>query len=422
MGLAVAKESDEGLDVVWGLGSGRRARALLREGRRVEVLALDVDPSRPDLARAVIGACARLTAAHASGRLRVMIGAPESFAQRWRELGSRAELVTVHVDLGALSAVPAPAQELARVVERVHLERDDLVRFARVMHDNLVENIDAIAEASPLSAWSDAARGRPAFVLAAGPSARSAMPWLERARALGPVIAVDTALPLCRSYEVPVDCLVSVDPHATSRVHLGTGTADVHALAFQPFCAPAIVDAFPRRFLATPQGDRLCDRAAALLNLPAVPIAGTVLLYALQVAATLGCSPVILIGADFAHVGGQTHALGTATARSASPCGGVVNDARGAPVPTTSTLLRFLHAVERHVRESEAPHWVVDGGGAHVQGTRVVDPVAIERWVRRHTNGGASAQPLRVPEIADGPTKARRGDVWRALVHEFDAI
>jgi hypothetical protein len=179
-----------------------------------------------------------------------------------------------------------------------------------------------------------------------------------------------------------------------------------------------IVDAFPQRVLALPRGDRLCDRAARMLDIPSVPVAGTVLLYALQVAATLGCDSIVMIGADFAHVGGRSHALGTATSKAMGPSGLVVADANGEPVPTSHTLLRFLAEVERHVAGSSAPHLVLEGGGAAIAGARRVSHSAFARWLK----GRAPAKhaSLAPPLVVAPAVIARRRQIWSTLLGEFD--
>jgi 6-hydroxymethylpterin diphosphokinase MptE-like protein len=396
--------------LVWGLGSGRNVRALLRDGHRVEVLAIDVD--RPEIARAIIDGCARLVDAEREGRLRVMVAPPEQLAAHF----SLCRADTMHVDLAALAGVPEPARDLARMIERLWNERADLHRFAPRLRANLRSNLEAITSATSLARWRDAALGRPGFVLAAGPSARAALPWLAEARRVGPLIAVDTCLPLLRTHEVPIDCLVSVDPHPESSVHLREGTGGVGVLAMQPYCTPEIVAAFPRRVLAMPAGDRLCDRAAAELDLPALPVAGTVLLYALQIAELLGCNPIVIAGADFAHVDGLSHAHGTATARSVASTGLVVSDRRGRPVPTSTSLLRFKGDVEQHIAASSARHIVVDGGGAAIAGVRTVEPAAIARWVRRRSQPFTLDAPPRPDELQI----ARHARVLRRVLAEFD--
>ncbi|MBX7079349.1 MAG: DUF115 domain-containing protein, partial [Nannocystaceae bacterium] len=356
------------LAVVWGLGSGRRARALLREGATVILYAIDVAPERGDVVEAVVSACERLRDARREGRLTIVHGSAAALARAFRALPAQG--VQMHVDLAALASVPEPARPLARLVERLHLEQTDLHRFAARMRDNLRENLDALCEAAPMTVWHDAARGRPAFVLAAGPSARAAMSWLGRAREHGPLLAVDTALPLCREHGLDVDCLVSVDPHPRSALHLSRGCDGVAALAMQPFCAPAVVQAFPRRVCALPQGDLLCDAVARALQLPQVHAGGTVLLYALQLAAMLGCDPIVLVGADLAHVGGLSHAAGTATSTPTLHSGTVAPTSSGGVVPTTAALQRFRGEIEDHVTHHPHATWWVDGGGAIIEGTR----------------------------------------------------
>ncbi len=400
--------------LLWGLGTGRRTRALLREGASVEVLALDVDPRRPEDAERVVDACELLSEARTTGRLRLVVGAATELAAR---LSASDVPTRMEVDLAALASVPASARSLARTVERIHLEQADARRHGPRLRANLVENMDAIVGAPSLHALAGASAGRPAFVLAAGPSAASSMDWIGEARRHGPLIAVDTALPLCRRAGAPVDCLVSVDPHPTSAVHLSHGTDGVGLLAFQPYCAPAIVDAFPHRVLALPRGDRLCDRAARLLDLPSLPIAETVLLYALQVAAALGCGPIVLVGADFAHVGGKSHAEGTATSRALGPSGLVVESTTGDAVPTSSSLLRFLSEVERHIARSGVPHIAIDGGGAAIEGARRVSSSACARWLHRRPTIPAS--PLGALTAVSPATAARRRTVWTTLVREL---
>lgn len=404
------------LALVWGLGSGRRVRELLRRGLHVEVLALDVDPERPELATAIVGACPRLRDALVHGRLRVFLGSPAELGARLQALSG--DNVHVHVDLAALSAVPEPARALARTVERLHLEQLDLHRFASRMRANLRENLHAVAGARGVDLWQGAALGQPVFVLAAGPSARAAMPMLHTASRCGPIVAVDTALPLCREFGVPIDVLVSVDPHPQSAVHLQRGCDGVGALAFQPFCAPAIVQAIAPRVLGLPLGDALCDRAAAALGLPSFHVAGTVLLFALQIAELLGAAPVVLVGADFAHLGGRTHAEGTATSRVVESAGCFVRNANGEPVPSSSALRRFHAEVEHHIRHMSAPVWHLDAGGAAIDGSQPLTPAELTRWCDARPSRSTT---LPTPPALASDARERCIATWDELLRTFDA-
>jgi hypothetical protein len=405
------------LAVVWGLGSGRKARALLRDGARVLVYAIDVAADRSDVVEAVVTACDRLRTARRDGRLTIVHGSAAELARAFRQLPD--DGVVMHVDLAALASVPEPARALARTIERLHLEQTDLHRFAARLRDNLRDNLVALCDAAPVTAWSGAASGRPGFVLAAGPSARAAMPWLAAARRHGPLFAVDTALPLCREHALPIDCLVSVDPHPRSAVHLSRGCDDVGALAFQPFCAPSVVQGFARRLCALPAGDRLCDDVAQALALPRLHAGGTVLLYALQLATLVGCDPIVLVGADFAHVGGLSHAEGTATATRMAPSGALAPTAAGTLVPTTTALQRFRGEIEDHLaQQRDRALWWVDGGGAAIAGSRRTDGAAMTRlWRRAPSQAWTSLPP---PPATQAHEHARRLQVWQRALARHD--
>ncbi len=406
--------------VLWGLGSGRRARALLRAGHRVEVLALDVDPSRPEQARAVVAGCEELHNAMQHGELIVRVAQPAHLASRFQGLADACPRPQLEVDLAALMSVPQPAQALARMIERIHIERRDVARFGSVLRDNLRRNLDASASAISFEALAGTARGRLGVVLAAGPSASASLEWIAATRNVAPLIAVDTALPMCERACVSIDYLASVDPHAASAVHLQRGTTGVGALAFQPYASPAVVAAFSERVLALPAGDLLCDAVAERTGLPRLPVAGTVLLYALQLAAQLGCDPIIVVGADFAHVGGRSHAEGTATSVATSPSGITALTRHNREVASSTSLLRFRSDIERHIANTSAHHIAVDGGGAAIAGTRMVDRHAVARWLQRRmrTETPWRRAPL-TPASDDCIATQRR--IWSHLLDAFSS-
>lgn len=392
---------------------------LLRAGHRVEVLAIDVDPTRPESARAIVGGCEELRGALGTGALVVRIAGPGQLAARFQGLADLRPRPQLEVDLVALMHVPAPARALARMVERIHVERSDLERFAPVLRGNVRANVDAMAGATSLAALAGHARGRLGVVLAAGPSASASLDWIAANRGVGPLIAVDTALPMCVRAGIAIDYLVSIDPHAASAVHLQRGCAGVGVLAFQPYTAPAIVAALPERVLALPEGDRLCDAVALRTDLPRLPVAGTVLLYALQLAAQLGCDPIVIVGADFAHVGGRSHADGTATSITTTPTGVSARSRDDREVASSTALLRFHSEVERHLARTAVRHVAVDGGGAAIAGARMVGRDALARWITRRARNDAPWRRPALPAVADSTVATGRA-LWTSLLDAFE--
>ena len=400
--------------IAWGLGTGRHVRRAAAAGDDLLVFAIDIAPRDAGVIDRIVASRPELVQARADGRLEVVVGTPDELARRFCALTVGGVAPEMLVSLAALDAAPEPARRLAKTIEKIHLEQRDAKRFGVTLRGNLRANADAIAGSPGLDELANACADHPAFVLAAGPSAANAVPWLADASRHGPIIAVDTALSLAARANVRVDVLTSVDPHAGSSAHVEAGRECVDVLAFQPFCAPSVVDAFERRVIALPQGDRLCDRLAALLHLPSLPPGGTVLLYAMQVAEILGCDPIVLVGADLAFVGGRSHADGTARADD-MPAYLMAANSNGQEVATSFALERFRSEVESWIQSSSARYRFIDGGGAAISGARRISPAAIARIVARERD-----QPRRRFRFPVEPDHGPRRAALDTLLNEFD--
>lgn len=414
------EEKDPRVRVVWGLGTGRHIRHAARAGDRLIVFAVDVPPRDAARVERVLQNRPELARAHSEGRLEIVVGDLQTLRSRFSSLGedTAQELI---VDLAALDAAPEDMRPLVRLVERLHVEQRDAIKYRERLRSNLEHNLATVVAAPPLSLLTGAAAGRPAFVLAAGPSARAAIRWLPELRRYGPLIAVDTALPLCRQANTTIDCLASIDPHPSSSKHLASGIGGVTYLAFQPYACPQVVAAFANRVVAVPDGDKLCDALADALELPRVEATGTVLTYAIDVATTLGCNPIVLIGADFAHVGLQSHAAGTASATAVIDTGVHTHDTSGQRVATTHALERFRAAVEQRIiraRAAGVAYWAVDGGGARIEGAHMLS------WVELAQQLGSRPPPPAVdPEwLADIAIPASSGHTAPERTERANAV
>ncbi len=398
--------------VVWGLGTGRHLRPLLARGP-VLVLAIDVPPSAP-LALEERLAPDVLVAAR-TGTLRVVHGSPQVLARAFQACPQAA----LHVHVPALDAAPEPAQPLARLVARVHAEQRDAARHRARMRTNVTRNAGVLARATPLHTWAGAARGHVALVLAAGPSLPRALPHLAPWYRRGPVIAVDTALPLLVRAGLDPHVAATVDPHPASMRHLDAGVPRTAVCACQPYAHPDVVAAFTRHVAAAPAGDRLWDVLAPRLDLPRVHTCGTVLLYALQIAHTMAPDAVIVAGADFAPLGAWSHAPGTAHATRDVATPACTRDSRGRALATTRALRQFQDAIEATLATTPIPHLFVDGGGAAVRGATMVAPEALA--TTGPTPGAGTRWHPPVPAPLAPHQVAARTDLIRRMLAQFDS-
>jgi hypothetical protein len=196
---------------------------------------------------------------------------------------------------------------------------------------NLLMNADRYAACPGIDDLKDAASGRPAIVVAAGPSLRRNLDLLARpgVRDRFLIIAVQTVLKPLLARGIRPHFVTALDYHEISRrFYEGLTAADVEGvtLVADPKANPAILESFPGA-IRTP-GDAIMSpdprtgRPRSVLDEVVgpdltpprswLPPAATVAHMAYYLARHMGCDPVILIGQDLGFTDGQYYAAGAA--------------------------------------------------------------------------------------------------------------
>lgn len=192
-----------------------------------------------------------------------------------------------------------------------------LVQVEATMRNELM-NVDHYATCAGVRELGGIAGGRPAIVVAAGPSLQRNLHLLEdpdlRRRVV--IIAVQTMLKPLLERGIRPHFITALDHHEISRrFYEGLRPEDVEGITLiaEPKANPAILDAFP--------GEIRCTRDAFLDGLlgselsrrmGAIEPGATVAHLAYYVARHMGCDPVILIGQDLGFTDGQYYASGAA--------------------------------------------------------------------------------------------------------------
>lgn len=190
---------------------------------------------------------------------------------------------------------------------------------------NLLMNLDRYAVCPGVEDLRGAARGRPAIVVAAGPSLRRNMDLLARpgVRERFVIIAVQTALKPLLARGIRPHFVTALDYHEISRrFYEGLTEADVEGvtLVADPKANPAILEAFPGAIRMP--GDAMLPGDRAILDellgpelarpMGTLPPGATVAHMAYYLARHLGCDPVILIGQDLGFTDGVYYGAGAA--------------------------------------------------------------------------------------------------------------
>jgi hypothetical protein len=155
--------------------------------------------------------------------------------------------------------------------------------------------------------------GTPAIVAAAGPALNRNIHEMAAVRDRALLIACDTAArPLCAVGLEP-DIVVALDPTAANAAHL-TGLQTTRTwLAAEASLHSTALSAFDRRtfFFKVSDHQPWPWLRALGLDRSVIEVWGSVLTAGVDLAIRMGCSPIVILGADLAFTGNRPYCRGT---------------------------------------------------------------------------------------------------------------
>jgi hypothetical protein len=185
--------------------------------------------------------------------------------------------------------------------------------FGALWWENSVRNWREWAMLPDVGGWYGAYRNQPVFVLAAGPTLSEHLELLSSGDG-GIRFVVDTAYPIAVAAGVRVDAVFAIDAQPLTLSHFEP--ARPARVCGVPVIPPPLWKMAPESILMSLDGPHFQWFDDAL----GVPVArlksgGSVTTFAFDLARRMAASPIILVGADFAHRRGRRHAAGTSYER-----------------------------------------------------------------------------------------------------------
>lgn len=305
---------------------------------------------------------------------------------------------------------------------------------------NALMNADRYVSEAGIADLAQAAAGKPAIVVSAGPSLARNVDLLARpgVRDRVVIIAVQTVLKTLLARGIRPHYVVALDYHQIStRFYEGLTARDVQGveLVVEPKANAAILEAFPGsiRCAADARLDAVLGSNLSR-SMGAIEPGATVAHLAYLLGRHLGCDPVILIGQDLGFTDGQYYASGAAIHEVWA---GELNEFRSLEMFEWERIARQRHLltkVQDHVgrgiytdeqmhsylvqfeqlfaRDRERGLRTVDAteGGVRKRGTDVM-PLAesLERFA-----GGPAVQLPRAERVVQGLAGAKGAEAWRA--------
>jgi len=256
--------------------------------------------------------------------------------------------------------------------------------FSTQWVSNFLQNA-RVAVADPgVSSLQGRFRGRPAIVVAAGPSLEKNGHLLRKAKGKALIIAAGSAIRPLLTLGIEPDLVVSFDGAEANYLHFkGLNTPRV-PLVYAPIIFPRILEEYagPRFTVALDPYPfvgwlfkTLGEDKGTLSSGPSVAN------IAWHFAYSLDMNPIILVGQDLAFTGGKTHAAGAAHARQVdldSPDDRTLyittEGIDGSPVITNYPMYSMKVWFEQRLMAAAPGHLTIDAteGGAKIAGTQLL--------------------------------------------------
>ncbi|OPX90126.1 MAG: hypothetical protein A4E52_00875 [Pelotomaculum sp. PtaB.Bin013] len=300
--------------------------------------------------------------------------------------------------------------------------------------ENMLANLSVIIRNPGINCLYDRFKGKPAVIVATGPSLNKNKHLLKGMENRALIISVDASLKLLLEMGIRPHMVTSLEriiqvtrlfedipPGELQDIYLAACPV-IRREVYDNYVGPKIIvyRAFDHfHWLGVERG---------MLN-----IKGSAGNMAFKIAAAMGCDPIILVGQDLALTReGLTHAKGHAFGERQETWAGVdtfeVPGNDGLPITTTRILYSFLKGYEVDVAEYSGTCVNATEGGAFIQGTKVM-PLAkvIDCYLREEFNPleiiRRHLQPVSETEVLDTArqvfAKADRTSVGLAKISDI---
>ncbi|MCB1140071.1 MAG: DUF115 domain-containing protein [Leptospiraceae bacterium] len=252
----------------------------------------------------------------ASGNWRTSIFKSAAEAQQY--IQSRAVLVFPNRPLvSAFEVYRRTFDEVEQSANQRQINLNTLNKFGPLWVRNLYSNFTEFLNAGELVELQGAGKGKAAVLLGAGPSLTDHLPAIAASprRDEFLIIAVDTALSVCRMHGLEPDFALTVDPQPINFYHMAGESFRRTILIADPACSPLALRRWKGPLLRLQNPFPLSRELARIsnhLNEDSLGYGGSVSTNAYDLALYLECSEVLMVGQDLSFPASRVHASGAA--------------------------------------------------------------------------------------------------------------
>lgn len=312
-----------------------------------------------------------------------------------------------------------PARELLRWQA---CDMSTRLRFGPDWQKQTVQNIPHIIRHPGIGTLFGRFAGKPALVIAAGPSLDEALPHIQRLRKQFVVISIARPVGRMKRHAglVP-DLIVTGDGQSLVKKQFQYKLPEV-PVAASCYTHPDVIRGLNRIFFMEMESMGLPDWLRGKIGeLGQIHSGGNVATAAMSVAVALGCNPVLTVGLDLSYPeSGKMHAAGKAGEAAASklPEGPLYYDVPGNYQPTVKTNRQMMHYIdfteELIAHHSDTTFININTAGARIDGAVLERPEDMEKHAAEPFDAASVIRKVYEDNLPGGADASRFCESLRA--------
>ena len=375
--------------ILLGFGLGYLARELAKKvEKKHPILICEADPAMLKMALTHIDLHEVLD----SDYIKILVGEPIPLQDWISRLSSK--FMTAKVDVvsyapslrlnptvyGGLEAI-AQKESLAII-----LNRNTTLKAGARMMENILLNFPDVLHSAGVNHLANLFEGRPAVLVAAGPSLEKNVHLLRELQGRAVIIAVDTALRLLLPLGIKPDIVTTIDFNQVNFQKFANVPIDPDiSLVYHPGGYYESIRAFQGpRFTSSQVPNRIPAWLMQYVEDKGGLASGTTVAHmSFSLARHMGCNPIVLMGQDLAFPKNQVHAGDLSLWQIDTSDMETVEDIFGEPVGSMTSFKHAIYHFEKAFAETEATVIDATEAGAKKKGAR---PMRLREVIDEYCN------------------------------------
>ncbi|TAJ30686.1 MAG: DUF115 domain-containing protein [Nitrospirae bacterium] len=375
--------------VLLGFGLGYLALELARKSTKKHLIIIcEVDPAVLKTALRQVD----LSAVLDSDYIKVLVGSDIPLQEWIHKLSTQCMTAQVDVILYGPSSQlhPEKYERLKEIAQNEHraliLNRNTVLKAGRLMMDSILLNFPEVLQSAGVKRLENLFKGRPAILVAAGPSLEKNVHLLRELDGRAVIISVDTALRLLLPLGIKPDIVTTIDFNKINFEKFKNVPIDQDiSLVYHPGGYYESIRAFQGpKFTSSWVPNRVPNWLMQYVdNKGSVPSGTTVAHLSFFLARHMGCDPLVFIGQDLAFPRKQVHAGDLSLWHIDMSEMEMIEDIFGEPVGTMTSFKHAIYHFEKAFKDTQATIIDATEAGAKKQGAH---PMRLREVIEEYCN------------------------------------